>query len=419
MLAASRESEIAAAEQGLRGRALRNKWQTASGKIAIVAILVGLGATNFASAQPAKVGSEFTIASGVLENTGCAQPSVAGLKNDGFVAAYLCWDPEPPGASSTLEGGLFDNTGNRVRSILGIDARYDGLELPAVAGSVSGNFVVAWDQTAGASGNDIVVKRFGATGLRLAKQAIANSIRPGDQTQPSIAMLKDGGFVVVWRSHPVKGADAIYGRRFSAAGAPIGNDFRIGIRAPSNSGAPSVAALGAGGFVVVWDSGAQLYNARGKPSGGEFNFNSHRAASPSVPRVAALKNGGFVIVWLVGGKGIYGLRFNRLGRVAGKEFRIATASDANFPSVAGLSTGGFVAIWAQGADPGGIFGQTYDAQGMPAGSSFEVDTPDPFFVVEANNQPSVAALGSGGFVVTWPIDDTDGMVDIEAQLFGP
>src|SRR6185312_10766902 len=162
----------------------------------------------------------------------------------------------------------------------------------------SGNFVVAWNQAAGAWGNDVVIKRFSATGLRLAKQAIANSIRPGDQTQPSIAILKDGGFVVVWRSHPAKGADAIYGRRFSAAGAPIGNDFRISIRAPSNSSAPSVAALSTGGFVVVWDSGAQLYNARGKPLGGEFNFNSHRAASPAAPRVAALKNGGFVIAWL-------------------------------------------------------------------------------------------------------------------------
>jgi hypothetical protein len=89
-------------------------------------------------------------------------------------------------------------------------------------------------------------------------------LEPGisPQTEPSVAALADGGYVITWLGNGV-----IYGRRFAADGTPLGPVTRINT-APANFPGGTVTAIG-NGFVVIWASGgageefARFFDASG------------------------------------------------------------------------------------------------------------------------------------------------------------
>ena len=70
---------------------------------------------------------------------------------------------------------------------------------------------------------------------------------------------------------------------------------------------------------------------------------------------------------------------------------LQTQTDIRF---AALSGGGFVAVWYDFA-AGQVRGQRFNDNGREIGSEFVVNQ------IQSGSQPSVAALTSGGFVVTW------------------
>jgi hypothetical protein len=113
--------------------------------------------------------------------------------------------------------------------------------------------------------------------------------RNGILKNPKIAVLNDDTFVVVWVSEY-----DIYGQHFSRSGMKLGDKFRINA-IPSyvhgNQTNPDIAALNTGGFVVVWEgysnrnffdrSGkgvyARVYGDEGNPSNcvsGQSDYNS-------------------------------------------------------------------------------------------------------------------------------------------------
>ena len=87
-----------------------------------------------------------------------------------------------------------------------------------------------------------------------------------NQEDPSIASLQDGGFVVTWESRYQDDLDAngngnsnygIYGQRFDANGNADGAEFQVNTYTSSHQYDPSVAALKDGGFMVTWESSGQ------------------------------------------------------------------------------------------------------------------------------------------------------------------
>ena len=93
----------------------------------------------------------------------------------------------------------------------------------------------------------------------------------------------------------------------------------------------------------------------------------------------------------------------------GSQFRASTfAGSHQEPSVAGLANGGFVVTWmsqdGQDGSGDGIYAQLFSPAGSKAGIEFKVNTHT------TNNQsfPAVAALNNGGFVVAWQSEGQDG-----------
>ena len=93
----------------------------------------------------------------------------------------------------------------------------------------------------------------------------------------------------------------------------------------------------------------------------------------------------------------------------GPEFRVnsATTNAQQQPSLARLAGGSFVVVWESNAQDGsgwGIYGQRYNAAGTPVGDEFPVNTR----VAGDQAQASVVGLVGGGFVVVWTSDGQDG-----------
>ena len=103
-----------------------------------------------------------------------------------------------------------------------------------------------------------------ASGAPVGPELIVNTYDLSTQADPSVAALKNGGFVVTWHSNQqdeittVGGTNAgIFGQRFDSDGNTIGSEFQINAFVVGNQQLSSVAALDDGGFVVAWDDSAQ------------------------------------------------------------------------------------------------------------------------------------------------------------------
>jgi large repetitive protein len=87
---------------------------------------------------------------------------------------------------------------------------------------------------------------------------------------------------------------------------------------------------------------------QGIPYGQEFQVNSSMCGYWSCPCIAALTEGGFVVCWdSLSASVIYGQVFDDSGERRNGEFQVVTSPSGNQqnPSVAGLPGGGFVVCW--------------------------------------------------------------------------
>ncbi len=104
-------------------------------------------------------------------------------------------------------------------------------------------------------------------------------------TQPDVAFLADGSFVVCWANgYESRGSGPfltqIFSQHFSADGVALGSATAVG-----GSYAPSVTALADGGYLITWDSNdsgyGQQFDAQGNKVGAQFHLDSPIPTAPS------------------------------------------------------------------------------------------------------------------------------------------
>lgn len=87
---------------------------------------------------------------------------------------------------------------------------------------------------------------------------IVNAYTTEDQLHSSLAMGPDGGFLVFWDSWQNDGSyQGVFGRRFDAAGTPVGGDFQVNQFTTLAQSGPTAAPGADGGFIVAWQSETQ------------------------------------------------------------------------------------------------------------------------------------------------------------------
>ncbi len=127
--------------------------------------------------------------------------------------------------------------------------------------------------------------------------------------RPQISVLADGGYVVVWNNY---GADSdgygVYGQLFDAGGTKVGSEFQVNTTVTGNQNEPKVTALADGGFLVQWNSSdtdsfgqyAQRFDSSGFVVGGEFLVNETEPGlqfSWYQDTLVTLSNGNVVSTW--------------------------------------------------------------------------------------------------------------------------
>lgn len=301
--------------------------------------------------------------------------------------------------------------------LVGADTNQPSLQ-PAVAVLAGGDVVVAWGRMEGDGHlSGVRARRLSAAGALLGDEWQVNQATLYNQSRPALAALADGGFVITWVSESVRGVDPnvietvvesyavdVIARRFDAAGAPRGNEFKVNTDALRCDN-PAVAAAADGGFAIVWEQRAAVrtnsldilargYDAAGAPLAAPVIVNQTTFGDQYAPRVARFGET-WLVLWTSLGQdgsyeGIYGRTLTGSGSVSGGEFLINTTTvNRQFhPAVAADNAGRLLVVWssftgvAAGCD---LYAQRY-ASGQP------VPTPP---------APFVSALGQSRLAVSW------------------
>jgi len=260
---------------------------------------------------------------------------------------------------------------------------------PQLGLNASGGYAVWEDNATDGRGQGISMQALDNNLSAVGSHFRVNQIGAGDQELPRVALLDNGGGVVVWQGGR-RGFQKIYARFLGAAGRTnfwLGGDVLVNTFTNHFQINPVVATLANGNVVVVWasynqfsansmqDVYAQMFSPTGQKAGGEFLVNQFTSFNQRTPALAALAGGGFVVAWVS--------EQQQSGSVDSVDSNyLYTNSVAAKPSV-------------------DIYARLYDASGSPAAGEFLVDAGTN---VCAN--PSIAVASDGNFMVAWSAHDS-------------
>ena len=358
-------------------------------------------AGDIVDATPVPLGADIQVNTTTLDQQ--IYSNVTALDGGGFVVTWTNFS----GGFSAF-GQRYDASGAALGGEFQIG---DGGEAyTSVEGLPGGGFVATWTEAGNMFG-----QLYDAAGATSGAVFGINSTIAGTQRFASVTTLDGGGFVVTWSSEGGQDGSGIgvFGQLYDAAGVAVGVEFQVNTTTAGDQREPFVEALANGGFIVGWDGVdgggndgifAQRFDASGVMTGTEFQVNTTEASFQRNPYIATLTDGGFIIVWEDNANGSLGQRYNADGTTSGAEFSVAP-NTAISPQVVGLSDGGYVISWTGvDSDSFGIFGQRYDASGAAIGAQFQINS------IEAGQQivnggfygsTSFDVLSDGTLVATW------------------
>ena len=235
------------------------------------------------SASGAAVGGEFranTAVAGYQDN-----PTIVGLPDGGFL---IGWE-DVNGATQQR----YDANGAAVGANIALASGSLG---PRYGVMVDGSYAALWS----VPNSGLFMQTYSAAGA-----PVSAVTRIGDAASQdlSVAGLPGGGFVATWSDSNGK---HVLAQRFAADGSPVGSLQTVDTSVSEYLDGPRVDVLADGGYIIVWDSytKAQSYNsvgqrfaADGSRVGGETLFNLYTSGMQYGTSVAALNAGGYVVVW--------------------------------------------------------------------------------------------------------------------------
>lgn len=232
-----------------------------------------------------------------------SRPSVATLA-DGAVA--VTW-AGPSGNNSlpvTYHTQVFEANGTkRGAETSVVDTAGGGTVIPAtLVGLAGGGYVVSW------SSNTLVYARiFDSSGNPTGATFKLSEYTSGIEQAQSLVATSDGGFVAAWASWAGQDRNDVVARRFSATGEPLGASFTVTETTAGHQFMPDIAAI-PGGYIITWQAGlgdygqtwdikGQIYDSNFNRSGNEFFVNSDRPGHQTDSQLTVLADGKIVVTW--------------------------------------------------------------------------------------------------------------------------
>lgn len=303
-------------------------------------------------------------------------------------------------------------------------------ESPGSLKLTNGGYVLYWtQQDSDGSAQNIYYCVYNAAGTAVTTALRANTTTANFQMTAYGTSLDDGGFVLGWMdliSQPGIHTGSDVWRRFDATGIAQTAEVRVS-PTPVGGGVWDSAGGGMvqqnnGNLAIAWYGrmGADFevflsrFSLTGTSLGAPIQVNTTMTGTQSMPHIAQLANGTLAIVWRDeggndgSGQGVYLRLMSDVGSPLTAEMRVNTTitGDQFLPNIAALATGGFMVTWASPQDGSGfgVYGQRYDASGVKVGAEFLINT------TTTNDQldHAITSLADGGFYVTWQSNGQDG-----------
>lgn len=259
---------------------------------------------------------------------------------------------------------------------------------------------------------------FQATSSGIPQALQVNSFTAGDQSRPRLSALSSGESVVVWQSDGQDGSGwGVFAQLYTGDGTPLGLEISVNETTAGDQQLPDVAMLDDGGFVVVWESQnassisdgifLRRYDQQGVPLDVETQVAEAVPIDEGLrkPRVEAW-TGGFAVVWQAwaedgDGWGAYGRSFDTDGTAITSDLVLSEAwqDDQVRPAVAIDETGSFVAVWQDRSSGEWLLrGRRFEFDGSPTSTEFAVERQG------WDGEPTdhdIAMAPDGRFVVAW------------------
>ena len=205
------------------------------------------------SATGAKIGGEFLANQFTSFNQ--RTPVLAALSDGRFVVVWVS-EQETGDNRVDIYARIFTSAGAAAGNEFLVNTSTNVCANPSVAGGANGGFVVAWgerDSVARTNGWDVFARAFNGAGVGGTVQPL-NTFIFGDQYAPKVSALPTG-YLAVWNSMGQDGSwEGVFGRFLDPTATPWGAEFRVSTTTVGGQVYPTAVSDGGGRFLAAWSS---------------------------------------------------------------------------------------------------------------------------------------------------------------------
>jgi starvation-inducible outer membrane lipoprotein len=198
-----------------------------------------------------KVKGEFQVNTNTTDSQ--QEPRIAVLSNGNFV---VVWSLELNYKTYGIYGQVFTPDISKVNREFKVNTYTLPSDYgcnPSIEVLSNGNFVVVWEGFG--SGTDLFGQVFTPDNSKVNSEFQVNTNTTDIQDYPGIGALSNGNFVVVWQSYNLQVSPdyGVYGQVFSPDNSKLNGEFKVNTNSEIYLlSTPSIAVLSNGNFVVVW-----------------------------------------------------------------------------------------------------------------------------------------------------------------------
>jgi Ca2+-binding RTX toxin-like protein len=224
---------------------------------------------------------------------------------------------------------------------------------PSIATLADGRYVVTYTYEAGSPNDlDVYAQVMNADGSKGALVRVNTDAVNADSAE--VVTLANGNFVAVYRHErdraSLPGDHDVLFQIATASGDIVAANSVAGAADTVDASQPDVAALTGGGFVVIWtdaagDSSGQgiratVFDSVGTVVTSDRQVNSTIAGNQNDASVIGLADGGFLVAWEDDSAGVTrAQRFDTAGNLVGVQFDVLTGTGGGAPHMSQLADG--------------------------------------------------------------------------------
>jgi Ca2+-binding RTX toxin-like protein len=326
---------------------------------------------------------------------------------DGRILTVWADDGNTAGTSAgtDLVGQFFDVKGSPLKQPFQINVGFtvNDESQPVIAALPDGGFIVVYQQLGSAPGENAAIRfdRYNSHGIHITGKSVdSGTIGGSENASPKVTVLADGSIAVTYE-RTIGGNTDVVTRIIDSATNTVGTRLQSGGNdASDDEGDADFGQLTDGNLVTVYERND------GTQTSVEFKVITlagvisgsvtEISADGHSAHVAALSGGGFVLTWIDNVAG--GLRSevrDNSGAVITGSFEVEGTSGAPGDSdVVALKDGGYFVVWKSGT-ANALLGQRFSATGTLVGNEITISTGS------AIDEPSISLSGDGRILVTF------------------